>query len=324
MSSSPGPSIGEVQQVAPDHTMYSVVIPVYNSEEIVGLTIDRTCAFFEGNKLKYEIVLVNDGSKDKSWEIIAEKARTLPHVRAFNLLKNYGQHNANMCGFKETCGDFVITMDDDLQNPPEEILKLIEKIGEGYDLVIGRFNQKQHAGYRKVGSKLIGMVNRKIFYTPEGIVLTNFRIISRYVVDKVCSYKTGYPYVPGLVLLFSKDIANVYVDHHPRHSGESNYNTMKILKLVSTILFNYSSYPLKLVAGLGIVIALLSMLLGLFFVVNALVTGTSVPGWTTVVVLLSMFNGVSILITSMVGEYVVRLLNQSSSSESFHVKDIAE
>jgi polyisoprenyl-phosphate glycosyltransferase len=302
--------------------LYSVVIPVYNSEAIIGETIDRTTDFFARNNLRYELVLVNDGSRDNSWMIISEKARGLPHVTAINLLKNYGQHNANMCGFKHTSGDFVITMDDDLQNPPEEIDKLIRKVNEGYDLVIGQFKQKQHKGYRKIGSKLVGLVNRKIFQTPVGIVLTNFRIIRRPVVDKVCDYKTSYPYIPGLVIWFSQDITNTLVEHHPRRVGKSNYNGLTILKLISTILFNYSSYPLRLVTLTGMIMSFLSMFLGVGYIVNSLIAGTNVQGWTTIVVLLSFFNGISLLVISMIGEYLVRLLNQSSSSESFHIKEM--
>ena len=181
------------------------MIPVYNSELIVGETIDRTIEFFERHNLLYELILVNDGSRDGSWAVLSERASRLRHVTAIDLLKNYGQHNTNICGFKYTSGDIVITMDDDMQNPPQEIEKLILEINNGYNLVIGQFEQKRHAGYRRLGSKLIGMINREIFKTPEGIVLTNFRIIRRHVVDKVYDYKTSYPYVPGLLIWFSQD-----------------------------------------------------------------------------------------------------------------------
>jgi len=138
----------------------------------------------------------------------------------------------------------------------------------------------------------------------------------------VCNYKTSYPYVPGLVLWFSQDIVNILVEHHPRRAGESNYNLMTILKLVSTILFNYSSFPLRSVALGGMIVSFLSMLLGVGYIASDLIAGTNVQGWTTIVVLLSFFNGMSLLVISMIGEYLVRLLNQSSSSESFHIKEV--
>ncbi|MDH5527343.1 MAG: glycosyltransferase family 2 protein [Nitrospirota bacterium] len=301
---------------------YSVVIPVYNSEGIVATTLDRTAAFFEQAGLDYEIVAVNDNSRDGSWEVIAAKARENPRIVAINLLRNYGQHNANMCGFMHATGDWVVTMDDDLQNPPEEIAHLIEKAAEGHDLVIGRFREKKHVFYRRIGSKLIGAINHRIFYKDKDLVLTNFRLIRRDVIDRITGYRTSYPYVPGLSLMFSNSRANTWVEHHPRTVGQTNYSLYKILKLVATILFNYSSYPLRVVAAGGLVVSLLSFLLGGVYLGMALFRETQVPGWTTLVVLLSFFNGITMMILGMLGEYVVRLLNQSSSSESFHVKEV--
>ena len=301
---------------------YSVVIPVYNSSPIVGNTIDGTVSFFEERRLDYEIILVNDGSLDNSWDVIRKKAEENPNIIAINLLRNYGQHNANFCGFLHSSGDYVITMDDDLQNPPEEIIHLISKAHEGYDLVIGRFKEKKHSFYRRVGSILVGAINRRIFHKDKDLVLTNFRIIRRDVVERVCAYKTSYPYIPGLTLMFSNNRANVRVEHREREAGKSSYNLASILKLVFTILFNYSSYPLRLVGGIGIVVSAFSFFLGMFYLGIALFRGTRTPGWTTIVVLLSFSNGLLILILSMIGEYVVRVLNQISSSESFHIKEI--
>ncbi|MFQ5508350.1 MAG: glycosyltransferase family 2 protein [Leptospirillia bacterium] len=302
---------------------YSAVIPVYNSAGVVGTTLDHTVAFFEGAGLDYEIICVNDGSRDDSWQVLQEKAAANPHIIAINLLHNYGQHNANMCGFGYASGDWVVTLDDDMQNPPEEIIHLIEKAKEGdYDLVIGRFRQKKHAFYRRLGTILIGAINRKIFHNQKGLVLSNFRLIRRDVVDRVCSYRTSYPYIPGLTLMFSNRRTNAWVEHRERTVGHTNYSVYKILKLVATILFNYSSYPLRLVASVGIGISVLSFALGAFYVLRSLFHEVQTPGWTTLVVLMSFFNGIVLLTLGMVGEYVVRLLNQSSSAESFHVRDV--
>lgn len=305
-------------------TLYSVVIPVYNSEAIVGQTIDRTATFFEGNGLEYEIILVNDGSHDRSWDIISEKARQNPRVIAINLLHNYGQHNANLCGFQHSRGDYVITIDDDLQNPPEEIIHLIDKAKEGYDLVIGRFKEKKHAWYRRIGSLLINEINTRIFQKPKDLVLSNFRIIRRDVIDRVCAYKTSYPYVPGLCMMFSNHRANVMVEHHARAVGKSNYTMLRILRLVLTILFNYSSYPLRLVGTIGFLVSVFSFLLGLYYLFLGLFHGVRTPGWLTLVILLSFLSSLMILILSMLGEYIVRLINQSSSAESYYVKDIVK
>lgn len=302
---------------------YSVVIPVYNSENIVGQTIDQTVEFFASRLLEYELILVNDGSTDGSWQVIKEKASHNQRIRAFNLLKNYGQHTANFCGFQKAAGDFLITMDDDLQNPPEEIIKLIEKIGDGvrYDVVFGEFKQKMHASYRKIGTKIIGYMNRKIFIKPKGLVLSNFRIMRRDVVDRICKYRTSYPYIPGLVLMFSSNPANVTVEHHPRKEGKSGYNWLRIGKLVMRILFNYSSFPLRVVTGGGFIASFMSFSLAIFYLVNAIFAGSSVPGWATVVVLLSFFSGMILLVLGMLGEYFVRLINQTSHGAIYYIKE---
>lgn len=302
--------------------VYSVVIPVYNSAGIVGVTLQRTAAFFEARGLSYEIVAVNDGSRDPSWEVVRKAARENPRIVAVNLLRNYGQHHANMCGFTHARGEWIVTLDDDMQNPPEEIAHLIEQAEKGHDLVIGRFKEKRHPLYRRLGTRLIRAVNRRIFGSPKDLVLTNFRLIRRDVVERILGYRTSYPYVPGLALMFATSPANAWVEHREREVGRTNYGMYKILKLVATILFNYSSYPLRLVATVGMGIAALSFALGTYYIVLAFLRETEIPGWTTLVVLLSFFNGMVILILSMMGEYVVRMLNQISSTESFHVKEV--
>jgi glycosyltransferase involved in cell wall biosynthesis len=301
---------------------YSVVIPVFNSEAIVGETIDRTCAFFEGQGLDYELLLVNDASRDGSWDVIRQKAESNPRVIAIDLLRNSGQHSANYCGFERSTGDYVVTMDDDLQNPPEEIRHLIDKAAEGHDLVMGQFRQKRHSPYRRWGSLAISTINRRIFFQPRDLVVSNFRLIRRDVVDRILTFKTNYPYITGLVLMFASQPANTLVEHHDRSVGQSNYNLVRIAQLVMRILFNYSSYPLRLVATVGVAVAVLSFLLGCFYLGKSLLGDASVPGWTTLVVMLAFFNGVTLLILGMLGEYLIRLINQTSTGTSYHIRAV--
>ena len=301
---------------------YSVIIPVYNSENLIETTVDSTQKFFESHHLRYEIILVNDGSKDESWSKIQELARTNQNVISINLLKNYGQHTAVLCGLNYANGDYMITMDDDMQNPPEEIIHLINKICEGYDAVFGKFRQKKHNFIRRMGSKVIGYLNYKIFHKPHDITLTNFRIIKKEVVKRMVEYKTNFPYIPGLVLLFSSQIANVNVEHKERPVGKSNYTVAKIIKLTSRLLFNYSSYPLRLLSVMGIIISIASFMLGFSFIIRKLFWGVKTPGWTTLVVLLSFFNGFTILLLGLLGEYVSRILNQLSATKGYYVKKI--
>ena len=305
----------------PQAFCYSVVVPVYNSVELVGSTIDRILEVFEEAGLRHELVLVNDGSKDGSWELIAERARTRPHVVALNLLRNYGQHHANLAGLREATGDYVITMDDDLQNPPDQALLLIAEAMTGHDVVFGRFERKQAAGYRRLGSKLISAVNRRVFAQPPGLTVSNFRILRRDVVDRICESRTAHPYITGQALMFSNNPADVLVRHDPRPVGKSNYGMTRILALVFSILFSYSVWPLRTAAAAGFVVALGSFLLGAFYLVRSLFVDTPVAGWTTIAVLLSIFNGVVIALLSMLGEYVVRTLNAVSATNTYHVTE---
>ena len=299
--------------------VYSVVIPVFNSEQLVGTTIDRVLEVFHAQGLDHEVILVNDGSSDGSWDVIAEKARTTPNVVALDLLKNYGQHHANMAGLRAASGDYVITMDDDLQNPPDQALVLIDEAMSGKDVVFGEFDRKQAAGYRRLGSKLIGAINRRIFGQPPDLVVSNFRILRRDVVDRICASRTAHPYLTGQALMYSSRRSHVRVRHDQRPVGKSNYSLRRILRLVLTILFTYSSYPLRIGALLGFAMSFVSMVLGAFYLLSGLLGNTEVQGWTTLVVLVSVFNGFTIALLSMLGEYVVRTLDAVSNRESYHI-----
>ena len=304
---------------------YSVVIPVYNSEKVVAETVARTRAFFEGAKLDFEIILVNDASPDGSWRVISELACADKRIKAINLLRNYGQHNANLCGFRHASGDWLVTMDDDLQNPPEEIIHLIRKAAEGHhDLVLGRFRTKQHASYRRWGSKVVDWLNGRVFAKPEGLVLSNFRLLHRDVVRRICDFQSPFPYIPGLALMFSASPANVEVEHQPRRVGQSGYNVIRITKLVATILFNYSSFPLRLVMGIGLAVSLVSFAFGIGILIRGVLHGSAVPGWTSLVVLLSFFNGMLMLMVGILGEYMVRVLAQASGRPPYQVKETVD
>ncbi len=298
---------------------YSLVVPVFNSAEIVGTTVDRIVQTFEDAGLDYEVILVNDGSRDGSWEVIAERARTHPRVVALDMLRNYGQHNANLAGFREATGDYVITLDDDLQNPPDQALVLIDEAMTGRDVVFGQFERKQAAGYRRLGSDVIGMMNRRIFGQPNDLAVSNFRILRRDVVDRICESRTAHPYITGQALLYSSNRSNVTVRHEPRAVGKSQYSLTRILRLVFTILFSYSSFPLRITALAGFAVAAIAFLIGLIYLLRGAFFGSSVEGWTSLVVLLAVFNGFIIGMLSMLGEYVVRTLNAVSAQESYHV-----
>lgn len=303
------------------HPLYTIVIPVYRSEKIVATTVDTTLSLMRSNGYRSEIILVNDASPDRSWEVISRLAEEHDEIRAINFLHNYGQHTAVYCGIKEAKGDFIITMDDDMQNPPSEILKLINKIDEGYDLVFAEYKQKMHGGFRKLGTKVIGYLNAEIFGKPKDLKLTNFRIFTKETAERLTQYRTNYPYIPGLLLMHAGKMANVVTEHHARSEGSSNYNLWRIGKLVARLLFNYSSYPLKVVSTSGIVVSIISFSAGVYFIFKSLFAGVEVQGWTTIVVLLSFLCGFILVVLGIMGEYLARLMNQMASSTPYLIRE---
>jgi len=299
----------------------SVVVPVYNSADIVETTIDRTIAAFETFPWELELILVNDGSSDSSWPKIRNRAAADDRIIAIDLLRNYGQHNANLCGIRQATGDWLVTMDDDLQNPPEEIEKLMARAMEGYDLVFGEFDSKKASKTRTAGSGLIARMNTAIFDKPDDLIVSNFRLMERAVYERIAASNSAFPYITGQSLMYSANRANALVRHDARTTGESNYHPLRIAGLVLRILFSYSSAPLRLVGIIGALIAAASVIAGIGIGIRGLFTDEGVAGWTSTIVLLSLLNGVVIFMLGMLGEYLIRTLQQVSHSDAYHVRD---
>ncbi len=178
-----------------------------------------------------------------------------------------------------------------------------------------------HGGFRKMGTKVIGYFNKEIFGKPKDLKLTNFRIFTKETAERMLHYRTNYPYIPGLLLMHASRMANVVTEHHPRRIGVSNYNLWRIGKLVARLLFNYSSYPLKVVSVSGILISALSFLAGVYFIFKSVFAGVEVQGWTTIVVLLSFLCGFILVLLGIMGEYLARLMNQMASSLPYLIRE---
>lgn len=301
---------------------YSVVIPVFNSRDIVGATVKDVVTFFEGRNETFEVVLVNDGSQDGSWEVVRDLATADPRIVAVRFLRNFGQHNANLAGFAEARGTWIVTMDDDGQNPAEEIAHLVDAAAAGdHDVVFGRFDKKKASSVRGLGTRLMAMMNRRIFGKPKDLTVSNFRLLHRDVVQRILDSGNTYPYITGQALLYSASPGNADVRHLPRAGGQSTYSLRKIVSLMLRIMFSYSPAPLQLMAGLGAVVAISSFGIGVIYLIHGMVSDSQVEGWTTVVVLLAFLNGVAIAMLSMLGEYMVRTLRQVTDRRSYLVAD---
>lgn len=296
--------------------LVSIVVPCYRSEKSLPELVERILKVATESGHVFEVILVDDRSPDGTWEMMkALKAKHGRHLKIIRLLKNAGQHNALLCGMQIAVGDVIITIDDDLQNPPEEIPKLCDAIASGYDLAIGAYEQKQHSAARNAGGGLVDFVLRRAFKLPADFQLTSFRAARREVVQNACRMGGIFPYVTAMLLSHAGNQVNVNVRHDPRKFGVSNYNLRRNLSLAANLLLNYSSYPLYLVGALCGFAFLLSFGFGAFVLVRTFLIGSAVPGWASTVVIVSFLNALTLLSLAIFGLYISRLNLQISQSK---------
>ncbi|WP_018306907.1 glycosyltransferase family 2 protein [Desulfitobacterium hafniense] len=219
----------------------SVVVPVYNSEGTLEILCQRLKETLKRLPLEYEIILVDDGSKDSSFGKMMEIHSMDSSVKIIQLKRNFGQQNALMCGLHYVTGKYAVIMDDDLQNPPEEIVKLWYKMQEGYDIVYGlpALNIKKEQGYRYWGGILRDLLFNLMINKPLQIKVSTFRIVHRDLVDKIIKDQTSFVYISAIIFKHKVKAANIEVEHHKRKVGRSNYNMLQLARLYFKILFNY-------------------------------------------------------------------------------------
>jgi glycosyltransferase involved in cell wall biosynthesis len=303
--------------------LYSIIIPVFNSsdslEELVT-RIDRTMKSINSN---YEIILVNDNSYDTSWEVIKKLKKQYPNIRGYNLLFNSGQNRALMCGFENSKGDFMITMDDDLQNPPEEIISMTKAINENQniDCIFGIPQHKQHNFFRNLGTTLNQILFNLILNKNKKIKTSTFRIFNRRINDAIIQHKTYTPTISGLILKITKKILNIPVRHEKRKYGKSNYNTKNLIILVLDNLINFSTFPLKTISVLGIISSILSVILSAFYFILFLMGQVTQPGWITLILLVTFYFGLVLFSVGLIGEYLIRIINEVSKAPKYLIKE---
>jgi len=222
----------------------SVVVPVYRSQAVVGDMIERTLAVLDSVPGGGELVLVNDASPDGSWEVLRASAERDARVTAVDLARNVGQHRALMVGLRRARGDWVLTLDDDLQNPPEELPHLLRAAEAGHDLVFGRFRVKQHAAPRVAGSRLVTRLNRWLYGLPRGMRVSNVRLIARPVVERMLALEGRRIYLTGLALWCARSPANAWIEHAPRPAGASTYTPAKLAGLFASIVLAHPRFPM--------------------------------------------------------------------------------
>lgn len=301
---------------------YTIVIPVYNSGTTLRPLIDRIVAVLARQNAPYEIIMVEDNGSDDSWDIMKSLLPLYPQLRLFKLTRNFGQHNALMCGFAQSRGEFIITIDDDLQNPPEEITKLISKINDGYDVVYGVATLKKHHPVRNIGSFLVRQMYKTIFKST--VNLTAFRIIRGSIIKGILAYNKNFTFIDGLIAWHTSNISEVEVHHASRSNGLSGYSVRKLLSLAMNMFTNFSIIPLQLVSFLGIFFASVGFSLSLVYLLKYLIWGVPVPGFTSVIIGITMFSGVQMLSLGLIGEYLGRIHLNINSKPQYFIRESLE
>lgn len=301
---------------------YSVVIPVYNSAECLQELYDRLQSVFNQMDKAFQVIFVNDCSKDNSLSVLNKLHHHHDNVIVADLYTNFGQQNALMCGFQYCQGHYIITIDDDLQNPPEEIRKLIEKLKEGYDAVFGTYTDKKDKFYKNWGSVLFRKLNHRIFNVENNLKFSSFRIIKRVIIDEIKNNKTSYPYVSGMLVQVTRNIANVILKHEERKYGKSNYTFRKLVQISLNLLVNHSTIPLRFFSYIGLTVSILSLCLGLGYMIKQIISGLAPPGWTSLIVLVSFYNALILIIFFIIGIYISRLLKESANQKQYSVRRV--
>jgi undecaprenyl-phosphate 4-deoxy-4-formamido-L-arabinose transferase len=296
----------------------SVVIPVYRSEQTLDLLTQRLGSVLPNITDEYEVVLVNDGSPDKSWEVIQRIAKENPRVRGINLMRNYGQHNATLCGIRAARYEVTIIMDDDLQNPPEEIPKLLAKLNEGYDVVYGVSHKRQQSWFKSLVSAFL---KRSISYIMGQDAVRDIGAFKAFRTDvrKAFDSFSGPDVLADVLLSWGTNrFASVPVEEAPRTIGRSNYNFLKLVKVFLLVLTSYTTIPLRLASILGF----LFTLFGFFILVYVLVTyftAGSVDGFPFLSSIIAIFSGAQLFALGIIGEYLARLFERSSGRKTYAI-----
>lgn len=289
--------------------IYSVIVPVYNSEATLPDLYRRLVTTMERLGQPFELVFAEDGGRDGSWAVLQELALRDHRVKALQLMRNSGQGNATLAGMQVANGSFFITLDDDLQHPPEELPTLIQALRQDdeLDVVIGAPAVKQHSLVRKLGSSVINQLNSWFLHKDPSLRFTGFRVMRRMIADQLIMQSAPYPALGPMLISITPRISNIVVRHEARASGESGYNFRRLVKQTLANLIGFSVLPLHLLAILGAIGIALSLLGGAYFTLRYFTHGIGVPGWTTLLMTLLALSGFNFFAFGILGEYILRI-----------------
>jgi len=297
----------------------SIIVPIYNGAgTIKALVIDLKKELFPLFEL--EIVLVNDGSFDDSANICSEISEKDATVKFIDLSRNFGEHNAVMAGLNFCTGDVAVIIDDDFQNPPSEIIKLIDEMNKGYDVVYSYYTKKEHSYLRNLGSKFNNKVATILIGKPSELYLSSFKAVSRFIIDELIKYTGPYSYIDGIIFRITRRYSTVLVHHNPRQTGKSGYTMYKLIVLWLNMFTNFSILPLRITMITGFMFAFAGFIGAIAFFIERIQNSDLPLGWASVIISLFIISGVQLLGLGMIGEYLGRMFMSDNGKPQFVVR----
>ncbi len=300
----------------------SFVIPCYRSEHTlphVVAEIDEKMK--ELQQYEYEVIMVNDCSPDNTLGTIRKLCGEKETRKGIAFSRNFGQHAALMAGLRHAQGDYVVCMDDDGQTPANEVDKLLSKLEEGYDAVYAQYGHKQHSAFRNLGSKVNGVMTRIMLEKPKDLYISSYFAVQKFVVEDMIRYENSYPYVIGLVLRATKNIANVQVNHREREEGSSGYTFKKLLGLWLNGFTAFSVKPLRIATAIGGVSAIIGFLYGIYTIIKKLINPAVPLGFSSTMAAIVFFGGMIMLMLGLIGEYIGRIYISMNNSPQYVIKE---
>lgn len=301
--------------------LLSIVVPLYRSADSVERLLRELGALqVEGG---CEIVLVNDGSPDNTAELVERLMKTTNRATTLvKLSRNYGEYNAVMAGLHHVRGQYVVTMDDDLQNPPTEALRLLQHARDGgYDVVYSYYAEKQHHWFRNLGSTFTNRVSDLLLDKPRGLYLSSFRVMSAFVAKQIIRYDGPFVFVDGLILQVTQNIGRLEVRHDERATGTSGYTFRRLVRLWLNMFVGFSVMPLRAATLIGFLLAGSGFVFMIAVILIRLISG-SVEGWTSLMAALLMFSGTQLILLGVAGEYIGRTYLTANRRPQFVVRDV--
>jgi len=299
----------------------SVVVPVYNSELILPELIKRLEPVLASLAGQYEVVLVNDGSRDQSWKVVQELSRSFPWIRGINLMRNYGQHNALLCGIRAARFDIVVTMDDDLQHPPEDLPKLLAKMEEGFDVVYGTPEKEQHGLLRDIASMITKIALQSAMGAETARVVSAWRLFRTQLRDAFADYHGPFVSIDVLLTWGTTKFGSVRVSHNPRSIGNSNYNFRKLVRHAMNMMTGFSVLPLQLASVIGFFFTLFGIGVLVYVLGRYFITGTSVAGFPFLASIIAIFSGAQLFALGIIGEYLARMHFRTMDKPTYTIRE---